>query len=143
MLDSQIGDAGNFTEVIPSNSAAAVPEPAGRETGLLPVANGPKREHHHLGTPRLRADSDRLRALVVEQHLEPGDRILIQSAGQAGLVFALAPNLLCPSPITGRKTFFELLLAAHNHKVTGRTLFHHIDPLLNKEPCSTGPCSTS
>jgi hypothetical protein len=70
-----------------------------------------------------------LRALVIEQHLGAGDRILIQAHGQAGLVLALASNLLCPSPITGRKTFFDLLLAANPQGPDAQAI-QRIDPLL-------------
>src|SRR5262249_46283611 len=69
-------------------------------------------EHHHLGRAvaavRLLHD---LRAHCEAQHLGPGDRVLVQAHGQAGLVLALVSNLLCPSPITGRAKLFSILAA--------------------------------
>jgi hypothetical protein len=50
-----------------------------------------------------------LRAHCDSQHLGAGDRILVHAHGQAGLVLALASNLLCPSPITGRARLSAIL----------------------------------
>jgi hypothetical protein len=54
---------------------------------------------------------------------------LVQAHGQAGLVLALASNLLCPSPITGRKVLFELLQAAQPPGPDAQTI-HRIESLL-------------
>ncbi|HEY6974580.1 MAG TPA: hypothetical protein VI359_09775, partial [Nitrospiraceae bacterium] len=43
--------------------------------------------------------------------LTTGDRILVQTHGQGGLVTALVSNLLCPSAIMGRPKLFALLLS--------------------------------
>jgi hypothetical protein len=40
-----------------------------------------------------------------------GERILVLAHGQAGLVLALASNLLCPSPIANRPKLFHILSA--------------------------------
>jgi hypothetical protein len=52
---------------------------------------------------------DALRLLCEKQKLGMGDRILVQAHGQAGLVLALASNLLCASPITGRSKLLGIL----------------------------------
>jgi hypothetical protein len=74
----------------------------------------------------------RLSDLVAAHRLGPADRLLIQAHGQAGLVVALASNLLCPSPITGRRKLFEILNAhaeASGHAHLG-AIIKRIDPLL-------------
>lgn len=110
ILDTQIGDAGNFTAAtIELCRKALNQEPAKPITCLRSLWSC---EHHHLGRALAACRLlDRLHAVVAEQQLGPGDRVLVQAHGQAGLVLALASNLLCPSPITGRKTLFEVLLA--------------------------------
>jgi hypothetical protein len=50
-----------------------------------------------------------LHRLCKEHNLSRGNRILIQAHGQAGLVRALASNLLCPTPITGRAKLLDIL----------------------------------
>jgi len=117
LLDSQIGDAGNFTTTTVEHCRKALNQKLATQ-------------HHHLGRAMAACRLlDRLRALVIEQHLGAGDRILIQAHGQAGLVLALASNLLCPSPITGRKTLFDLLLAANPQGPDAQAI-QRIDPLL-------------
>jgi hypothetical protein len=59
-------------------------------------------EHHHLGRAVAAVTLlHRLRRLCEEQNAGPGDRVLIQAHGHAGLVVALTSNLLAPgeSPV--------------------------------------------
>lgn len=108
VLDAQLGDAGNFTEsyvaLLRKALNAQVARPIACFRFLWPS------EHHHVG----RADAavrvlDALRMLCEREKLGNGDRILVQAHGQAGLVLALASNLLCPSSITGRPKLLDLL----------------------------------
>jgi len=128
LLDSQIGDAGNFTTTTVEHCRKALNQKLA--TPITCIRELWSSEHHHLGRAMAACRLlDRLRALVIEQHLGAGDRILIQAHGQAGLVLALASNLLCPSPITGRKTLFDLLLAANPQGPDAQAI-QRIDPLL-------------
>ncbi|MBX3343070.1 MAG: hypothetical protein KF711_15880 [Nitrospira sp.] len=128
LLDSQIGDAGNFTAPIVERCRKALNQHVSKP--IVCVRELWSSEHHHLGRALAACRLlDRLRALVTEHHLGTGDRILIQAHGQSGLVLALAANLLCPSPITGRKAFFDLLLAA-NPQHSDVQAIQRIDPLL-------------
>ena len=107
-LDQQLGDAGNFTERYITLAAEALNKHVARPiicNRLLWAS-----EHTHLG--RVAAAVRLLNALrqFCESQLGgTGDRILVQAHGQAGLVLALASNLLCPSPITGRPKLLGLL----------------------------------
>jgi hypothetical protein len=108
MLDQQIGDAGNFTQHFVGLAQRAL-----NMSAIKPIACLRRlwsSEQHHLG----RAISavqflNDLRTYCDAQHLASGDRILVQAHGQAGLVLALASNLMCPSPITGRTKLFSIL----------------------------------
>ena len=128
LLDSQIGDAGNFTTTTVEQCRKALNQKLAKP--ITCIRELWSSEHHHLGRALAACRLlDRLRALVTEHHLGAGDRILVQAHGQAGLVLALASNLLCPSPITGRKTLFELLLAAQPQGPDAETI-RRIEPLL-------------
>ena len=128
LLDSQIGDAGNFTAQTVEQCRKALNQQL--TTPIICLRELWSSEHHHLGRALAACRLlDRLHTLVREHRLGAGDRILIQAHGQAGLVLALASNLLCPSPITGRKTFFDLLLAATPQGPDAQAV-HRIDPLL-------------
>ncbi len=128
LLDSQIGDAGNYTAQTVEQCRKALNQQVSKPIAC--VRELWSSEHHHLGRALAACRLlDHLRTLATEHHLGAGDRILIQAHGQAGLVLALASNLLCPSPITGRKTFFDLLLAANPQGPDAQAI-HRIDPLL-------------
>jgi hypothetical protein len=131
LLDQQVGDAANFTASYIDQFTKSVNQKPARP--LLCVRDLWSCENHHLG----RAVAaclllDRLSKLVATHGFGPGDRLLIQAHGQAGLVVALATNLLCPSPITGRRALFEILTTYA--KASGRghiaTAIKGIDPLL-------------
>ena len=111
LLDGQLGDAGNFTErYVTLAERAFNNKHAARPIACLRWLWAS--EHHHLGRAaaavRLLAD---LHELCERQALGRGDRILVQAHGQAGLVLALASNLLCLSPITGRPKLLGILAA--------------------------------
>ena len=108
LLDEQIGDAGNFTQV-----SVGLAHRALNKSSTKPIACLRRvwsSEHHHLGraVEAVRLLND-LRAHCDAQGLQAGDRILVEAHGQAGLVLALASNLLCPSPITGRTKLLGIL----------------------------------
>ena len=108
LLDEQIGDAGNFTQAI-----VALAQRALNKSSTKPVVCVRRlwsSEHHHLGRAVAAVSLlNDLRAHCDSQHLGAGDRILVQAHGQAGLVLALASNLMCPSPITGRARLSAIL----------------------------------
>jgi hypothetical protein len=118
LLDEQLGDAGNFTQ-----ACVGLAQRALNTSSTHPITCLGKlwsSEHHHLGRAvaavrLLKA----LRAHCEAQQLRPGDRVLVQAHGQAGLVMALVSNLLCPSPITGRAKLCSIL-AAYTEQ-TGQT----------------------
>jgi hypothetical protein len=110
LLDEQIGEAGNFTDAYVSLFQTAV-----NKSLAAPIISRRilwSAEHHHLGRASAAIHLlDGLRNLCAEHRLEPGHRLLVQAHGQAGLVMALASNLLCPSQITGRPKVLDLLSA--------------------------------
>jgi hypothetical protein len=108
LLDEQIGDAGNFTQ-----ASVGLAERALNKSSRRPIACLRRiwsSEHHHLGraVEAVRLLND-LRAHCEAHGLRSGDRILVEAHGQAGLVLALASNLLCRSPITGRAKLLGIL----------------------------------
>ncbi len=138
-LDEQAGDAGNFT-----NSYVALYQQAISQQTISSIVCRRilwSSEHHHLGRAieavRL---LDSLRALCDSQKIGKGERILVQAHGQAGLILALASNLLCPSPITGRSKFLGTL-AAYTEQ-SGQTelaaLVRRIEPLLSAQALLNG-----
>jgi hypothetical protein len=108
LLDEQVGDAGNFTQV-----SINLVQHAFKQSSTRPITCLRKlwtSEHHHLGRAiaAVRLLND-LRAHCDAQQLASGDRILVHAHGQAGLVLALMSNLMCPSQITGRARLFAIL----------------------------------
>jgi len=108
LLDEQIGDAGNITNASLGLFQQAVNKSVTKP--IICIRTVWSSEHHHLGRAMaaIRLLND-LRSLCESQALSHGDRILVQAHGQAGLVLALASNLLCPSQITGRPKLLNLL----------------------------------
>ena len=130
-IDDQVGEAGNFT-----NAYVALFHKAINKNLSQPIACRRilwTSEHHHLGraAAALRLIHE-LRTLCETQKLGKGDRILVQAHGQAGLVLALASNLLCPSPITKRSQLLSLLAAyaEQNGQMDLAATAQHIEPLL-------------
>lgn len=110
LLDDQVGDAGNFTTANIELIQNAINQK--RSPSISCLRRLWASEHHHLGraTAAVRL-LDTLRQQCEQQHLTQGQRVLLLAHGQAGLVVALASNLLCPSPITGRPKLFAILSA--------------------------------
>ncbi len=108
LLDQQIGDAGNYTEAYVQSFKTAINKNLAQPIFCVRLL-WPS-EHHHLGRA-LAAVSllAELHKLCRLQNLRKGHRLLLQAHGQAGLILALVSNLLCPSPITGRPRFLEIL----------------------------------
>lgn len=138
-LDKQVGDAGNFT-----NSYVALYQRAISQRTASPIVCRRilwSSEHHHLGRAigavRL---LDSLRILCDSQKFGKGDRILVQAHGQAGLVLALASNLLCPSPITGRSKLLGVIAAysEQNGQTELAAMVRIIEPLLSTQTLLNG-----
>lgn len=110
LLDDQLGDAGNFTQAAVGLIQKAINKNVA--TPLACVRYLWSSEHHHLGRALAAVRLlDELRLLCESRKLTTGDRILVQTHGQGGLVMALISNLLCPSAIMGRPKLFALLLS--------------------------------
>ena len=110
LLDEQLGDAGNFTEAYVESFRKAINKNLARSISCHRLLWSS--EHHHLGRALAAVRLlDELHRLCTQQNLRTGHRILVQAHGQAGLVLALASNLLCPSPITGRPKLLSQLSA--------------------------------
>ncbi len=130
-VDDQAGEAGNFT-----NAYVALFQQAINKQLSQPIVCRRilwTSEHHHLGRAaaavRLLHD---LHRLCEAQKFGKEDRILVQAHGQAGLVLALASNLLCPSPITKRPKLLGLLAAYAEQQGQAdlTAAIRHIEPLL-------------
>ncbi len=108
LLDEQLGDAGNFTEAYVQSFKNAISKNLDQPISCHRLLWSC--EHHHLGRALAAVQLlNELHKLCTQQNLTKGHRILVQAHGQAGLVLALASNLLCPSPITGRPKLFSIL----------------------------------
>ena len=108
LLDEQIGDAGNFTNSNLTFFQNAINKTLSQPIPCLRMIWSS--EHHHLGRAIAAVRFlDALRKICDEHHVTKGQRILVQGHGHAGLVLALASNLLCPSQIIGRPRLFSLL----------------------------------
>lgn len=131
IVDDQVGEAGNFTNAYTALFQQAInkrlPQPIACRRILWAS------DHHHLGRAAAAVRLlHELHTLCETQQLGKGDRILLQAHGQAGLVLALASNLLCPSPITKRPKLLGLLVTfaeQHNYADLAATA-RHIEPLL-------------
>jgi len=131
IVDDQIREAGNFTDAYVALFQQAINKQLSQPIVCRRILWAS--EHHHLGRAAaavyLLHD---LHALCEAQKFGKGDRILVQAHGQAGLVLALASNLLCPSPITKRPKLLGLL--ADYAKQQGQTdlaaRIRQIEPLL-------------
>jgi len=131
LLDEQVGDAGNFTEPYIQSFRQAINKHLTQPivcTRLLWSS-----EHHHLGRA-LAAVSllGELHRVCKNQNFGKGHRILVLAHGQAGLVLALASNLLCPSPVTGRSKLLEILTgyAGQTNQANLTGVIRHVDSLL-------------
>ncbi len=108
LLDDQVGDAANFTRAYVESFRKATNQKAAPP--LICVRELWSGQNHHLGRAIAACVLlEHVHRLVAEHTLGATDRILVEAHGQAGLVLALASNLLCPSQITGRKKLFDIL----------------------------------
>jgi hypothetical protein len=131
LLDEQIGDAGNFTNAYVELMRQSLNR--GLDRQIHCVRELWSCEHHHLGRAMAAVSMlGRLRDWCETHKLGQGDRLLVQAHGQAGLVLALASNLLCPSPITGQRKLFELLTSYAQQTQNSHllTVIQRIEPLL-------------
>src|SRR5262252_7730562 len=131
LLDDQIGDAGNFTNTYVVLFQKAVNRDLARPITALRMLWAS--EHHHLGRAMAAVRLlEELRTLCQTQKLSAGDRILVEAHGQAGLVAALASNLLCPSPIVGRPKFVAVLstYAQQSNLMDMVGILDRLEPLL-------------
>lgn len=130
-LDDQVADAGNFTQTYVGLFQQAINKNLARPIACSRLLWSS--QHHHLGraTAAVRLLAD-LRTLCESRALSAGDRILVQAHGQAGLVLALASNLLCPSPITGRPKLLNMLASYVDQTSQAELLaaIRRIEPLL-------------
>lgn len=131
ILDEQIADAGNFTHAAVESIKNAINKNLTQPISCIRLLWSS--EHHHLGRA-LAAVSllAELHTLAKHQNLGKGHRVLIQAHGQAGLILALASNLLCPSPITGRRRFSKILAdyADQTNQTPLAATIKHIESLL-------------
>ena len=131
VLDERLADAGNFMERYVTLVAHAFNRRVARPiicNRLLWAS-----EHHHLGRAVAAVRFlDGLRQLCESRTFGAGDRILVQAHGQAGLVLALASNLLSPSPINGRSKLLGLLgtYAGQTRQAELEAILARIEPLL-------------
>ncbi len=132
LIDQCVGEAGNFTETAVGLMQRALNAASTRPMRCVRVLWSS--EHHHLGraVAALRLLHE-LRMHCESHQLASGDRILIQAHGQAGLVLALASNLLCPSSITGRPRLLAILTsyAEQSGQTDLAAVINTLDPLLS------------
>lgn len=111
LLDEQLGDAGNFTNAYVELMKQSLNR--GLDRQIHCIRELWSCEHHHLGRAMAAVWMlGRLRDWCETHKLGQGDRILIQAHGQAGLVLALASNLLCATATSSRTRLFDLLSAS-------------------------------
>ncbi|MCC6139995.1 MAG: hypothetical protein IT389_05180 [Nitrospira sp.] len=130
-IDDQAGEAGNFTNAYVALFQQAINKQLSHPIVCRRILWAS--EHHHLGraTAAVRLLHD-LHSLSEGQQFDKGDRILVQAHGQAGLILALASNLLCPSPITKRPKLLGLLTthAEQQGQADLAAAIRRIEPLL-------------
>lgn len=140
MLDEQVSDAGNFSNAYVTLFQKAINKSLPRPMTCSRMLW--RSEHHHLGRAIAAIHLlDEVRALCESQKLAKGDRLLVQAHGQAGLVLALASNLMCPSPVTGRSKLFGIVnaYAAQNNQPELAAAITRLEPLLASGSLLNGP----
>jgi hypothetical protein len=114
LIDEQAGDAANFphayVELFRKAINRSTERPIRCERLLWSC------EHHHIGRSQAALQViSRLHALITEQKLGSGDRVLVQAHGHAGLLMALASNLLAPHESAGRASLLQILKEHTTH----------------------------
>jgi hypothetical protein len=108
LIDEQAGDAANFSHAYVELFRKAINRSTERPIRCERLLWSC--EHHHIGRSQAALHViSRLHALVTEQKLGPGDRVLVQAHGHAGLLMALASNLLAPHESAGRVSLLQTL----------------------------------
>ncbi|MDQ6734573.1 MAG: hypothetical protein M3Z35_10770, partial [Nitrospirota bacterium] len=124
LIDNQVGDAANFSHAYVELFRKAINRSTERPIRCERLLWSC--EHHHIGRSQAALQViSRLHALATEQKLGPGDRMQVQVHGHAGLVMALASNLLAPHESAGRASFLQTLKDYATHtgaSTTGITL---------------------
>lgn len=111
LLDEQLGDAGNFTNAYTELMRQSLNR--GLDRPIHCIRELWSCEHHHLGRAMAAVSMlGRLRDWCETHKLGQGDRILVQTHGQAGLVLALVSNLFCATSTSSRTRLFDLLSAS-------------------------------
>lgn len=111
LLDEQLGDAGNFTNAYTELMRQSLNR--GLDRPIHCIRELWSCEHHHLGRAMAAVSLlGRLRDWCETHKLGQGDRILVQTHGQAGLVLALVSNLFCAPATSSRTRLFDLLSAS-------------------------------
>ncbi len=131
IVDDQVGEAGNFTNAYVSLFHKTINKNLSQPIACRRILW--TSEHHHLGRASAAVRLlHELRTVCETQKLGKEDGILVQAHGQAGLVLALASNLLCPSPITGRPKLLGMLAsyAEQNGQADLAATVRHVEPLL-------------
>lgn len=131
LLDEQLGDAGNFTnaylELMRQSLSRGLDQPIHCARELWSC------EYHHLGRAMAAVSMlGRVRNWVEAHKLSQGDRILIQAHGQAGLILALASNLLCVTASSSRTRLLDLLsdFALQSNRPDSTSTIQRVAPLL-------------
>lgn len=139
IVDDQVREAGNFTDTYVGLFQQAINKQLSQPIACRRILW--TSEHHHLGRAAAAVRLlHELHTLGQTQKLGKGDRILVQAHGQAGLILALASNLLCPSPITKRPKLFGLLAAyaEQNSQADLAATARQIEPLLSDHSLLNG-----
>jgi len=132
LLDEQIGDAGNFTNTYVELLGQSLNR--GLDRPMHCVRELWSCEHHHLGRAIAAVSMlGRLRDWSEAHELGPGDRILVQAHGQAGLVLALVSNLLCATSTSSRTRLLDLLSvsASQINRADITSTIQRVTPLLS------------
>lgn len=127
LIDEQAGDAANFShpyvELFRKAINRSTERPIRCERLLWSC------EHHHIGRSQAALQViSRLHALVTEQKLGPGDRVLVQAHGQAGLLMALTSNLLAPHESAGRASLLQALKESTTHTRASASTIELLEP---------------
>ncbi|MGE3154904.1 MAG: hypothetical protein AB7G48_13790 [Nitrospiraceae bacterium] len=128
MLDETLADAGNVTErglqLFRKGINRELSKPIVCERYLWSC------EHHHLGRAQAACRLlDDLHRWTDDLQLGPGDRLLVHAHGQAGLLLALASNLLAPERLSGYLRFFAIQKEVARQNLSGTVTVELLESL--------------
>ncbi|TLY30828.1 MAG: hypothetical protein E6K63_00445 [Nitrospirae bacterium] len=139
LIDDQAKDAGNFSTDYVEQFKKAINRNVARPIVCTPSLWSS--EHHHLGRALAAVQLlSKLRTICTGLTLGSGDRVLVQTHGQAGLVLALISNLLAPGQSSGRKTWIHALtsyLEQTSGTPEGRAQLDNLKQLASLMPAGT------